>query len=244
MQHRHDPTIKIKSAALLAAEAAFAPPRQTTGQPVANSLPTITVLRLKATTAPADCTESGPRVLTGAHTTAQLPALKVPRVFLLKQAHVESGLTQAEWPLRQVLAEEAGSGPGVGDGGAASSHLRRAKRSRQRPAPVTLVFSAIAAAGNDDGQVRFGKVAASQAQAQSDPPALHSAGLAAALAEIEPVFAAINAASGFAVEDPQVTAQWELLSRGLDDIAVEIKALFAEVSAAESYLVNRKLDAG
>ena len=242
MQHRHDPTIKTKSAALLAAEAGFAPPRQTTGQLVANSLPTITVLRLKATTAPADCTESGPRVLTGAHTTAQLPALKVPRVFLLKQAHVESGLTPAKWPLRQVLAEEAGSGPGAGDGGAASSHLRRAKRSRRSPPPVTLVFSAIVAAGND-GQVRFGKIAASQAQPQEDPPVL-AASLAAALAEIEPVFAAISAASGFAVEDPQVTAQWERLSRALDEIAVEIKALFAEVSAAESYLVNRKLDAG
>ena len=242
MQRRHDPTIKTKSAALLAAEAAFAAPRQTTGELVASGLPTITVLRVKATTAPADCTESGPRVLTGARTTAQLPALKVPRVFLLKQAHVESGLTPAKWPVRHVLAEEAGSGPGAGDGGAASSHLRRAKRSRRSPPPVTLVFSAIVAAGND-GQVRFGKIAASQAQPQEDPPVL-AASLAAALAEIEPVFAAVSAASGFAVEDPQVTAQWELLSRGLDDIAVEIKALFAQVSAAESYLVNRKLDAG
>jgi len=245
MQHRHDPTIKIKSAALLAAEAAFAPPRQTTGQLVANSLPTITFLRLKATTAPADCTESGSGVLPGVNTQsgkAQLPTPKVPRVFLLKQAHVESGLTPAKWPLRQVLAEEAGSGPGAGDGGAASSHLRRAKRSRRSPPPVTLVFSAIVAAGND-GQVRFGKIAASQAQPQEDPPVL-AASLAAALAEIEPVFAAISAASGFAVEDPQVTAQWERLSRALDEIAVEIKALFAEVSAAESYLVNRKLDAG
>jgi hypothetical protein len=236
MQHRHDPTIKIKSAALLAAEAAFAPPRQTTGQPVANSLPTITVLRLKATTAPADCTESGPRVLTGAHTTAQLPALKVPRVFLLKQAHVESGLTQAEWPLRQVLAEEAGSSPRPGDGGAASSYFQLAKRSRKRPPPVTLVFSAIAAAGNDDGGERFSKIALLQAQAQSDPPALHSAGLAAALAEIEPVFAAIIAASGFAVEDPQVKAQWERLSQALDEIAVEIKALSTDASAVETFL--------
>ena len=218
MQRRHDPTIKTKSAALLAAEAAFAAPRQTTGELVASGLPTITVLRVKATTAPADCTESGPRVLTGASTTAQLPALKVPRVFLLKQAHVESGLTPAKWPLRQVLAEEAGSGPGAGDGGAASSHLRRAKRSRRSPPPVTLVFSAIVAAGND-GQVRFGKIAASQAQPQEDPPVL-AASLAAALAEIEPVFAAISAASGFAVEDPQVTAQWERLSRALDEIAV------------------------
>jgi len=243
MQRRHDPTIKTKSAALLAAEAAFAAPRQTTGELVASGLPTITVLRVKATTAPADCTESGPRVLTGASTTAQLPALKVPRVFLLKQAHVESGLTPAERPLRQILVEEASSSPSPGDGGAASSHFRLAKRRRKRPPPVTLVFSAIAAAGNDDGRVRFGEIAASQAQAQRDPPVL-AASLAAALAEAEPVFAAINAASGFAVEDPQVTAQWELLSRGLDDIAVEIKALFAEVSAAESYLVNRKLDAG
>jgi len=86
MQRRHDPTNKTKSAALLAAEAAFAAPRQTSGQLVENGLPTITVLRVKATTAPADCTESGPRVLTAANTTgkAQLPALKVPRVFLLK----------------------------------------------------------------------------------------------------------------------------------------------------------------
>jgi len=105
------------------------------------------------------------------------------------------------------------------------------------------VFSAIATAGNDDGRIRFDEIAASQAQAQSDPPVLADS-LAAALVEIEPVFVGINAASGFAVGDPQVTAQRELLSRELNEIAVEIKALFAKVSEAESYLLNRKLDGG
>jgi len=60
MQRRHEPTIKTKSAALLAAEAAFAPPRQTAEQLFDRVSPRITVLRAKGVPAPVNRTDSGP----------------------------------------------------------------------------------------------------------------------------------------------------------------------------------------
>jgi hypothetical protein len=228
MQRRHEPTIKTKSAALLAAEAAFAPPRQTAEQLFTRGSPRITVLRAKGVATTGDRTDSIPSSVSDSATAgeAQFSAPKAPRVFLLTSAHVESGSTPSESPLREGQAEEAAPAAPtfLGLGGMESTPVRRARRSRSRPPPVTLVFSAIAAAGNGDAQLPTdqGPGPALRAEAQGDPTARRSASLAAALAEIEPTFAAIGSAMRFTVDDPRMAAQWEGLSRALDQIAVEI----------------------
>ena len=61
------------------------------------------------------------------------------------------------------------------------------------------------------------------AQAKGDPPVRRLASLAAALAEIEPIFVAISSAMRFTVDDPQMAVQWQRLSRALNQIAVEIR---------------------
>jgi len=244
MQRRHEPTIKTKSAALLAAEAAFAPSRQSTEQLLAQGSPQITVLRAKGVTAPPDHADLVPSSVSNSANSAtssepQLSAPKAPRVFLLPSAHVESGSTPSERPLLEVQADEAGPGalalalplalalalPLLGLGGSQSTPMRRARRSRSRPPPVTLVFSAISAAG--DGAVQLPtdqeRGSALRDQAQGDPPARRSGNLAAALAEIEPNFVAIGSAMRFTVDDSQMAMQWERLSKALDQIAVEIK---------------------
>ena len=226
MQRRHEPTIKTKSAALLAAEAAFAPPRQTAEQLFDRVSPRITVLRAKGVPAPVNRTDSGPCSASDSATPGgpQLSMPKAPRVFLLT---AKSGSTPSEWPLRERQAEEAGPAAlaGVGLGNVESTPMRRARRSRRRPPPVTLVFSAIAAAGDGAAQLPTdqGHVPAMEAQAQGDPTARRSASLAAALAEIEPTFAAISLAMRLMVDDPQMAVQWQRLSRALDQIAVEIR---------------------
>jgi len=229
MQQRHEPTIKTKSAALLAAEAAFAPPRQTAEQLFARVSPRITVLRAKGVATTGDRTDSVPSSISDSATAgeAQFSAPKAPRVFLLTSAHVESGSTPSESPLREGQAEEAAPAapPFLGLGDVESTPVRRARRSRSRPPPVTLVFSAIAAAGDGAAQLPTdqGPGPALRAQAQGNPPAHRSASLAAALAEIEPTFVAIRSAMRFTVDDPQMAVQWQRLSRALDQIAVEIK---------------------
>jgi hypothetical protein len=228
MQRRHEPTIKTKSAALLAAEAAFAPPRQTAEQLFDRGSPRITVLRAKGVATTGDRTDSVPSSISDSATAgeAQFSAPKAPRVFLLTSAHVESGSTPSESPLRERQAEEAGPAapPFLGLGDVESTPVRRARRSRSRPPPVTLVFSAIAAG---DGAAQLptdqGHGPAMRAQAQGDPTARRWASLAAALAEIEPTFAAISSAMRLTVDDPRMAAQWEGLSRALDQIAVEIR---------------------
>jgi len=231
MQRRHEPTIKTKSAALLAAEAAFAPPRQSTEQLFARDSPQITVLRVKGVTAPLVRADSVLSSVSDSATSSEqkLSALKAPRVFLLTATPLDSGSTPSESPLREGQAEEAGLAalPLLGLGGTESKPVRRARRSRNRPPPVTLVFSAIAIAAAGDGAVQLptdqGRGPALRAQSQGDPTAHRSASLAAALAEIEPTFAAISSAMRFTVDDLRMAVQWESLSRALDQIAVEIK---------------------
>ncbi len=229
MQRRHEPTIKTKSAALLAAEAAFAPPRQSTEQLFARDSPQITVLRVKGVTAPLVLADSVLSSVSDSATSSEqkLSALKAPRVFLLTATPLDSGSTPTESPLREGQAEEAGLAALalLGLGGTESKPVRRARRSRNKPPPVTLVFSAIAAAG--DGAAKLptdqGPGPAMRAQAQGNPPAHRSASLAAALAEIEPIFVAISSATRFTVDDREMAVQWQRLSRALDQIAVEIK---------------------
>lgn len=195
----------------------------------ARGSPRITVLRAKGVPAPVDRTDSGPSSVSESATSGgpQLSMPKAPRVFLLTAIPVESGSTPSEWPLRERQAEEAGPAAlaFLGLGGMESTPVRRAKRSRSRPPPVTLVFSAIAAAGDGAAQLPTdqGHGPAMRAQAQGDQTARRSASLAAALAEIEPTFVAISSAMRFTVYDPQMAVQWQRLSRALDQIAVEIR---------------------
>ena len=239
MQRQQEPTIKTKSAALLAAEAAFAPPRQTTEQLFATGSPTITVLRGKGSAALAGLTETSPRAVTEANITsdAQIPTPKVPRTFLLKPAHGELGSRSSEsWPLPEGSAEEAGALPGRG--GTASTPLRRVKRSRNKPPPVTLVFAATAAAGKDTARGSGGEAPASSAHAQRDMSVHRMAALTAALAEIEPIFAVIGSAMSFRIEAPAIAAQWERLSRALDELAAEIRAASGKAPAGQNDLVK------
>jgi len=141
MQRRHESTVKTKNAALLAAEAAFAPPRQTAEQLFDWGSSRITVLRAKGVSALLDRADSVPCSVSDSATAgeAQFLAPKAPRVFLLTSAHDESGSTPSESPLREGQAEEAGPAapPFLGLGGMESTPVRRARRSRSRPPPVT-----------------------------------------------------------------------------------------------------------
>jgi|GEM_PF-6035597 len=238
MHRTNESTVRTKSAALLAAEAAFAPPRQSNEQLFAKGLPAITVLRMKRTAALADRMESGQGEFYDAWTLRepQLPELKAPRVFLVGPAHGEFGSAASEWPKSRAQREEAGPAVPTGLDGAASTPVRRARRSRNRPLPVTLVFSAADAAGSDVVEENCHDLPASPARAQGGPPANNSASLAAALGAIEPTFVAISAAMGFTVEDPQVSAQWEHLSRELEQLAVEIRAASESSSRAAPWV--------
>ena len=226
MQRQHEPNIKTKSAARLAAEAAFAPPRQTSEPLFANGSPAITVLRIKRPAALAERIDAGQSEVSDVTPSSEHPSSvpKAPRVFLLTSAHAKSGSTPAEWSQGQVQTEEAGQASHQGLGGAASTPVRRASRSRNRPPPVTLVFSAPAAVGSDGAGKHGSDFPMSPARAPRDPPAHISTSLASALAAIEPTFVVIRSAMCFTLEAPLVTAQWERLSGALDQIAVEIKA--------------------
>jgi len=229
----------MKSAARLAAEAAFAPAMPTTQPLFDTDLPEITVLRAKRVAVPPDGTASGPALLINANTSTapQPPAPKVPRVFLLKPAAVEFSSTASDLsPLRDAQPAEAGD---VRSGGTAPfTPVRRAKRRQNKPRPVTLIFAASSYVTTSSGTeaVRTSGVAApapktptptqtqTQTQTQRDTPAQRSADLSAALAELTPTFAAIRSASCFTVADLHFAAQWQCLSRALDEIAVDIRA--------------------
>jgi len=232
MHQRHEPTTKTKSAALLAAEAAFAPPRQTTERLLIQGLPAITVIRAKLAAVSTGSANSNASAASDAAASREIEphATKVPRVFLLKPAHTGFEATPPETPpQREVHAEEAAAPLHLDR--TAPSRAGRTRRSRNRPPPVTLVFCAVAAADKAAGVVPDGELSASLARAQDKPPTHSLASLAAALAAMEPVFASIRTAMSFTVEDPEVTAQWEHLSRQLDQIAFEIRASSAKATA-------------
>jgi len=229
MQSRHEPTNKAKSAALLAAEAAFFRPGEASEQLFAMGLPAITVLRARGTATLTDSTVSAAGAVSDEIRSSepQLPALKVPRVFLVKAAPLEDGSTPSDaWPLREVQAKDAGALEGLGEGATTPAH--RAGRSRSRPPPVTLVFSASGAASYDDGQVMHDDVLASRDQTQGDPPEQSLACLAVALADMDHTFADISWATRFTLDDLRDTAQWERLSSELDQVALEIEAASAK----------------
>jgi len=64
------------------------------------------------------------------------------------------------------------------------------------------------------------------------------AALTAALAEIEPIFAVIGSAMSFRIEAPAIAAQWERLSRALDELAAEIRAASGKAPAGQNGLVK------
>jgi len=227
----------MKSAARLAAEAAFAPAMPTTQPLLDTDPPEITVLRAKRVAVLPDGTASGPASLIDANTSTEPepPAPKVPRVFLLKPAPVEFSSTASDLsPLRDAQPAEAGDVRGGGT--AAFTPVRRARRKQNKPRPVTLIFAASSYVTTSSGTeaARTSGVAApapktptpsqTQTQTQGDTPAQRSADLSAALAKLTPTFAAIRSASCFTVADLHFAAQWQRLSRALDEIAVDIRA--------------------
>jgi len=143
MQRLHHPTPETKSAARLAAEAAFAPARPTTPQPFDADSPAITVLRAKRVAILPDRTDAAAASLgdPNASTQPRQPALKVPRVFLLKSAPFDPGSTASGLP--PLLDAQAAEAPAVrSDGAAASTPVRRARRRQNKARPVTLIFAA------------------------------------------------------------------------------------------------------
>jgi len=238
MYSLHEPTTKTKSAARLAAEAAFAPPRQTSEPLSVKGLPEITFLRAKRVAAVAGCADSDPDSDPGADpraddradpdettwTEPQLHAPKVPRVFLVKSEDVESASTAPEPSAFREVQAQAADVP-MGRGGGVSTPAPRARRSRSKAPPVTWVFSAVA--GEGAAAVACDEVPELPSRTQGDLPGHNAVSLAAALAEIDPTFAAISAAMCFRVDDPQVPAQWERLSKALDQLSAEIKASLA-----------------
>ena len=215
MHRQRQSNIQTKSAARLAAEAAFAPLCYPTEAPTARGSPTISFTRVKRkaalalaelkaveakpgqATAPTDLTSSSP---------PQLPAPRARQVFLLRPANAGLDSISSETrPLR----------------------LRKAKRNA--PLPVTLLYSAVPVLAGSAGARLQQDAPVPQVDVQAVPPVLGSARLAASLEEIEPVFAAIKAAMGFELEVPQLQtqfqAQWGKLSKALDQLAVELRAL-------------------
>jgi len=142
----------------------------------------------------------------------------------VKSEDVESASTASEpSAFREVQAQAADISMGRGDG--VSTPAPRARRSRNKAPPVTWVFSAVA--GEGAAAVACDEVPELPSRTQGDLSGHTSVSLAAALAEIDPTFAAISAAMCFRVDDPQVTAQWERLSKALDQLTAEIKAALA-----------------
>lgn len=245
MQRAHHPTTEMKSAARLAAEAAFAPAVPTTQPLFDTDLPEITVLRAKRVAAPPDGTAPGPASLDDANisTEPQPPAPKVPRVFLFKPAAVEFSPTAFDLSMLRD-AQPAEAGDVRGGGTAAFTPVRRAKRKQNKPPPVTLIFAASNFVTTSSGTeaARTSGVAApapktqtptpTPTQTQGDTPAQRSTDLSAALAELTPIFATIRSASCFTVADLHFAAQWQRLSRALDEIAVDIRAASGKSSGS------------
>jgi hypothetical protein len=215
MHPQRQSNIQTKSAARLAAEAAFAPLSYPTEALTARSSPTISFTRVKRkaalalaelkavepkpgqATAPTDLTSSSP---------PQLPAPRARQVFLFRP--VNAGLDSISSETRPL-------------------RLRKAKRNA--PLPVTLLYSAAPVLAGSAGARLQQDAPVPQVHVQDVPPVLGSAHLAASLGEIEPAFATIKAAMGFEHEDPQSQAQsqaeWGRLSKALDQLAAELRAL-------------------
>jgi len=244
-----------KSAALLAAEAAFAPPRHTTEQLPARDAPVVTVARAKRTAASADLQAVAAKPVEATApsdaTPSNHPQLSAPRarkVFLLKPANPGLDALASELsPLRDMRVGAFSASQGTdGSGGRpldlakgtpgpvptptptptrASTLKPMRKAKRNAPLPVTLLFSAMPFPPNPAGARPQQDALASRAYVRGAPPVLESARLAASLAEIEPVFAAIQAAHCFELADPQTKARWDGLSKALDQLAAELRAM-------------------
>ena len=219
MRRVHPPTTEPKSAARLAAEAAFAP-AMPTRQPLSDSNPPeITVLRAKRVALRTDAADAAPAP----------PAPKTPRVFLLNPAGVD-GSTTAPDLSSHSHAQTAAAGL-VGSGRTATSTpVPRAKRRLNKPQPVTLIFAAsnslTALADTDAAHApSFGARALQKSMpTQADAPAQRSVDLSAALSELTPIFSVIRSATVFTVVDLQFAAQWQRRSKALDQTAADIKA--------------------
>jgi len=236
MQRAHHPSNEMKSAARLAAEAAFAPALPPPQLLFGTDAPEITVLRAKRVAVRPDGTNAALTSFSAADISTELQqsAPKVPRVFLLKPASVEFSL-----PLRDT--QPANAQDVRSRDVAASTPVRRAKRRQNKPPPVTLIFAASSSATTSaaTGAARTSsggptltptepslrlQANTQQTLAQKDPAPQRSADLRAALAELIPTFAAIRSAAGFTVADFEFAAQWHRLSLALDSIAADISA--------------------
>lgn len=268
MHPQHQSNNQTKSAALLAAEAAFAPPRYPTDQLPARGSPAVTVTRVKRTAALADLRAVEPKA---AEATApsdaitasqpQRPAPRAPKVFLLKPANLGlDGVTSEVRPLREAQSEGFSAPLGTAEAGCRPEHLaectpmreslRRSmplpmplpkpmrKPRRDAPLPVTLLYSAAPLLPKAAGAQPQKAALASRVYGQEAQPVLGSARLAASLAEIEPVFAAIKAARGFELDDPQAKAQWDRLSKALDQLAAELRTLSSGPVAPGFHLLS------
>ncbi len=217
MRRVHPPTTEPKSAARLAAEAAFAP-AMPTRQPLSDSNPPeITVLRAKRVALRTDAADAAPAP----------PAPKTPRVFLLNPAGVD-GSTTAPDLSSHSHAQTAAAGL-VGSGRTATSTpVPRAKRRLNKPQPVTLIFAAssplTALADIDAAHAPSIRAWALQPPTQEDASVQLSVDLSAALSELTPIFSVIRSATVFTVVDLQFAAQWQRLSKALDQTAADIKA--------------------
>ncbi|WP_201496751.1 hypothetical protein [Rubrivivax sp. A210] len=127
-------------------------------------------------------------------TEAQAEASKAPRIFLVNPKEGDEA----------TPAPQASQPAYLGD----SAPLPRSglRRKRQRAAPVEVIYRA---------EPRPPRPAATGQNALA---------LDGLLDGLDPVFAQIQAAMAFRVDDPGLAGQWEPLSKALDEIAARIRA--------------------
>ena len=196
------------SAARLAAEQAFMSLRAESDIPAAAASPVVTVMaRRLGVLGPFDHSRESAELELENPAGQSVPELRPPRVFLIGGANSRAVERAAE------PDHSAQTNPMVLqlEHRRVDSPIRRtsAKRERNRAAPVTVIYSAMPAVqrAESDQHLKDGMPSAADGPLQKN-----ATSLAKALAEIEPILAAIREAIAFRFDGPASAREWQRLS--------------------------------
>ena len=208
MQSQFQSPAKPMSAARLAAEQAFMSLRAESDIPAAAASPVVTVMaRRLGVFAPFEHSRESAELELESPAGQSVPEPRPPRVFLIGGANsraveraAEPDHTAQMNPMVLQLEHRRVDSP-----------IRRtsAKRDRNRAAPVTVIYPAMPAAQppESDQHLKGGMPSVADG-----PPQKNAASLAKALAEIEPIVAAIREAIAFRFDGPASAREWQRLS--------------------------------
>ena len=193
------------SAARLAAEQAFMSLRAESDIPAAAPAPVVTVMaRRLGVLGPFEHSRESAELELENPAGQSVPELRPPRVFLIGGANsraveraAEPDHTAQMNPMVLQLEHRRVDSPIRG---------ASAKRDRNRAAPVTVIYSAMPAVqrAESDQHLKGGMPSVADG-----PPQKNAASLAKALAEIEPILAAIREAIAFKFDGPASAREWQ-----------------------------------